>query len=92
MAALGTLATWFQQQMLVKQTYWTGQLLDEIQGNILAAGDIAMEVGYVVEEHSGGMANQMVVEEQEEEETEPEEPGKEPGMAEKYKPSSFAEL
>ena len=45
MAALGTLATWFQQQMLVKQTYWTGQLFDEIQGNIFAAGDIAMELG-----------------------------------------------
>lgn len=42
MAALETLAIRFQQQKRVEQALWTGQLLDEIQGNTFAAGDFAM--------------------------------------------------
>ena len=54
MEALWGLAAWWHEQQLTKQTFWTAGILDEIEGDILEARDIAFLMGYLDEDVSMG--------------------------------------
>ena len=47
MEALLGLAAWWLEQKLIKQTFWTAKILDEIEGDILEARDIAFPMGFL---------------------------------------------
>ena len=66
------IADWYQQQA---KKYWTASMLDEIETSIVQAGWIALQLGIMQEGPQVSSTTTHVKEE----------PGKEPGMAEKYK-------
>lgn len=62
MAAPGSLAVRLNEQKLVKQTFWTSELLVGIKGDIREAGRHAFRMGYLGELEEGGKEWAMTVE------------------------------
>ena len=65
MKALWGLATWWYEQQLITQTFWTAGILDEVKGDILEARLIAFVMSYLDDDVKKGDKEKMGAVEQE---------------------------